>query len=149
MKVRDVMTHHVRCVSPTTPIADVAAEMKRLNVGAMPVCEDGKLIGIITDRDITVECVAAGLDPKSCQVREFMTCDPITVGPDEEFGEAFRLMARHQIHRLPVTEQGRVVGILSLGDCAIQCSDDHAVAELLRHISVPVRSGQHVEAAVA
>jgi CBS domain-containing protein len=144
MKVHEVMTSQVRCAGPATSIAEAAAELKRLNVGALPVCEaDGELLGIITDRDIAVGCVAAGLNPRGTQVRDYMTCNPIAVGPADDVSTAFRLMAHEQIHRLPVIDQERkVIGMLSLGDCAVNCTDDRAVAELVRHISVPVRSTQ-------
>ena len=147
MKVRDAMSAHVRCGSPSDSVADIAGEMKRLNVGAMPICDGDRLVGIITDRDIAVECVAAGMDPKACQAREFMTYHPITISPDEELGEAFRLMMREQVRRLPVVDQNKLVGMLTLGDCAVNCPDDHAVAELVRRISVPVRSTRPVAAA--
>jgi CBS domain-containing protein len=144
MKVHEIMTRQVRCAKPTASIAEVAADLKRLNVGALPVCDDdGELLGIITDRDIVIGCVAAGLNPRTTQVREHMTCYPITTAADADASTAFRLMAHEQIHRLPVIdEEGKIMGMLSLGDCATNCSDDQAVAELLRHISVPVRSAQ-------
>jgi CBS domain-containing protein len=144
MKIHEMMTSQVRCVKPAASIAEVAADLKRLNVGALPVCEDdGELLGIITDRDIVIGCVAAGLNPRTTQVREHMTCYPITVRSDDDVSTAFRLMAHEQIHRLPVIDQeGKIAGMVSLGDCAVSCSDDQAVAELLRHLSVPVRSVQ-------
>ena len=87
--------------------------------------------------------MAAGLNPRTTQVREHMTCYPITVSADDEVTTAFRLMAHEQIHRLPIIDRdGKITGMLSLGDCAVSCGDDQAVAELLRHISVPVRSAQ-------
>ncbi|MBI4495017.1 MAG: CBS domain-containing protein [Chloroflexi bacterium] len=148
MKVRDVMTQHVRCAKPSESVAEVAGEMKRLNVGVMPICEGDKLVGIVTDRDIAIECVAAGLDPRACQVREFMTFHPITISADDDLGQAFRLMMREQVHRLPAVDPGgKLIGILSLGDCAVNCPDDHSVAELVRRVSVPVRSTQPVAAA--
>jgi CBS domain-containing protein len=148
MKIREVMTSQVRCAVSSDSMADVAAEMKRLNVGTIPICEGDRLVGIVTDRDIAIGCVATGLDPKACKVGDHMTCNPITIGPDQDLAEAFRLMAREQVHRLPVIDKNeKIVGMLSLGDCVVNCSEDQAVANLVRHISVPVRSAQPFAAA--
>ncbi|MBI4491771.1 MAG: CBS domain-containing protein [Chloroflexi bacterium] len=148
MKVRDVMSQHVRRAAPSDSVVDVAGKMRRLNVGVVPICEGGKLLGIITDRDLTIECVAAGHDPRVCHARDHMTYHPFAIGPDEDLDEALSLMAHEQVRRLPVTEgDGEVVGMLSLGDCAIKCPDDQAVAALLRDLSIPVRSTRPLAAA--
>jgi len=141
MLVRDLMTADVRCASPDATLSEIAAQMKRLNVGAIPICNsDGQLIGIITDRDIAVECVAAGLNPQEYRAREFMTAEPITISPDAPIGEALRIMGHEQVHRLPVVEDGHLVGILSASDLAVKFSDNHAIADLFYQISQPVRS---------
>lgn len=141
MKLRDVMTTEFCCANPSDSLSQIASEMKRHNVGVMPVCDsNGKLSGIITDRDIVIECVAAGTDPKTCQVDRFMTTGLVTGSPDMDVTEAMQLMGREQVHRLPVLENGKLVGIVSIGDLAVQNPNDKLVADLLRHISTPVRS---------
>ncbi|MGE5618655.1 MAG: CBS domain-containing protein [Sphingomonadaceae bacterium] len=140
MKLREVMTTEFCCASPSDSLSKIAAEMKRHNVGAMPVCENGRLMGIITDRDIVVECVASGTDPNTCQVGRFMTTSLVQGHPDMDVGEAAKLMGREQVHRLPVVENGKLVGIVSIGDIAVNCRDDKIVADMVREISLPVRS---------
>lgn len=140
MKVGELMTKEFYTATPSSSLTDIAVEMKRHNVGAMPVVENNRLVGIITDRDIVVECVAAGVNPDTCPAQQFMTANPITVGPDTPLEQAAEIMAKEQIHRLPVVENGRLVGMLSLGDLAISGLADNVVAEALRRISVPVRS---------
>lgn len=140
MKLREVMTTEFCCASPSDSLSKIAAEMKRHNVGAMPVCENGRLMGIITDRDIVVECVASGTDPNTCLVGRFMTTSLVQGHPDMDVGEAAKLMGREQVHRLPVVENGKLVGIVSIGDIAVNCRDDKIVADMVREISLPVRS---------
>ncbi|MHB0867910.1 MAG: CBS domain-containing protein [Chloroflexota bacterium] len=141
MKLRDVMTTEFCCANPSDSLSQVAAEMKRHNVGVMPVCDNnGKLIGMITDRDIVIECVAAASDPKMCQVDRFMTTGLVQGNPDMDVTEAMQLMGHEQVHRLPVVENGKLVGIVSIGDVAIHSTDDKLVANMLRQISMPVRS---------
>lgn len=140
MKLRDVMTSELCCAEPSESLADVAGEMKRHNVGIMPVCQDGQLVGVVTDRDIVVECVASGTKPEECKVGNFMTSGLVCGSPDMDVVEAAHLMGREQVHRLPVVENGRLVGMVSIGDLAIHCKDDKVVAQMLREISMPVRS---------
>jgi len=139
MKVREIMSTEVYCALPSDTVADVAQQMKRHNIGAVPVCERDKLVGIITDRDLVIECVAAGLDPRQCQVSQFMTAHPISLSPDTELKDAAEIMAKEQIRRLPVVENSRLVGIISLGDVACNLEDDRQVASTLRRISLPIR----------
>ncbi len=140
MQLRDIMTSEICCANPSESLVEVAAEMKRHNVGAMPICQDGKLVGILTDRDIVTECVASGGNPKDCKVSSFMSPPFIYGTPDMDIGEAAQLMGREQIHRLPVVDGGRLVGLVSIGDLAVHFKDDKIVAQLLRDVSVPVRS---------
>lgn len=140
MNVIDIVTKDCFTVTPDTDLVQAAQAMKRHNVGALPVVSDSRLVGIITDRDICIECVAAGCDPHTSRVGDFMTAEPITCAPNCTMEEAIDLMTRHQVRRLPVTDQGRFVGILSIGDLAENCDDDHLVATLLRKVSLPVRS---------
>ncbi len=139
MKIRDIAIKDVHCATPGTTLDEVATMMKRHNVGVIPVCDDSRLLGIITDRDIVVSCVAANMDPHACRAREFMTSHPVIISPDADVQEAAHIMGREQVHRLPVVEGDRLVGIISLGDIAVALpGDEHTVAEALRKISMPV-----------
>lgn len=140
MKLREVMTSNICCASSSDSLVQVASDMKRHNVGVMPVCDNGKLVGIITDRDIVIECVASGTNPKDCQVKNFMSGGLLVGSPEMDVIEAARLMGSEQIHRLPVVENGTLVGMVSIGDIAAHVSDDKVVAQMLREISTPVRS---------
>ena len=117
MKVQDIMTKPAIHISPNET-ADVAARtLQRHNIGALPVCSaDGRLCGLVTDRDLVTRCMAAGKSPKKTMVREVMTNQVTSVQPDMDTGVAAHLMGRLQIRRLPVTEQGRLTGMVSLGD---------------------------------
>ena len=138
MQVRDIMTQEVSALAPTATIAEVAQQMRHLNVGSIPLLDGEQLVGIITDRDIVLRVVADGLDPHLEQANLHMTRDPITVTPDTSSEEAERIMARQQIRRLPVVEHGQLVGYLALGDLALQ-NKDAKVGETLEQISEPGR----------
>jgi CBS domain-containing protein len=136
MKVRDIMTKEVTIVSAAQSIADVAHTMRQLDIGSLPVVQNGQLIGIITDRDITIRVVADGLDPHMETAERHMSRDPIVASPDWPVEQAAQLMAREQIRRLPVAENGRLVGYMALGDLATQ-DRDKQVGETLEEISQP------------
>lgn len=144
MKVRDLMNPHVVCLSTTDSTALAARLLSRHNVGSVPVCtSDGRLRGIVTDRDIVLRCIAAEEDPAQTPVREIMTRGCYTVGPEDDCRQATRIMATRQIRRLPVVEGGRLVGMLSLGDLARCHSFDmeasQALSEISEHILRPER----------
>lgn len=136
MQVREIMTRDVTALAPTATIAEVAQNMRYLNVGSIPLMQNDRLVGVITDRDIVVRVVADGLDPHLEQAEMHMTRDPITVTPDTSVDEAARVMASEQIRRLPVVESGRLVGYLALGDLAVQ-DKDKRVGDTLERISEP------------
>lgn len=141
MKVKDVGIKEVHCASPSATLNEIAAMMKRHNIGVMPVCKDSKLVGVITDRDLVISCMAADMNPKECKAREFMTSDPITISSDMDIEEAARIMGQEQVHRLPVVEGEKLVGMLSLGDISMALrGNDSLIAETLRKISTPVRT---------
>ena len=144
MKVREVMTTAPTRIRPNDTVQIAAQEMKLHNVGVLPVCDDGILFGIITDRDIAVECVATGNNPIDCLVKDYMTATPITIGPDQDVDEAYNLMGREQVRRLCVMEDGKLTGIIALGDLAVQAMDAQNLARTLARISQPVRSGEPV-----
>jgi len=101
----------------------------------VPVCEGKKILGVVTDRDLVISCMAADMDPKECNAREFMTANPVTVTPDTDLEEAARIMGREQLRRLVVVEDGELVGMISLGDIAMALDNDSVVAETLRKVS--------------
>jgi CBS domain-containing protein len=140
MQIRDIMTQNPACIHPTETILRAAQEMKMHNVGALPVFEDTRLVGIITDRDIAVECVATGNQPSDCYVRDYMTADPICIGADATIDEALIRMGQEQVRRLCVVDGGELAGIISLGDLAVRMADSLALAKALAQISQPVRT---------
>jgi len=118
MQVRDIMSQDVTALAPSCSIADVAAIMRQLEIGSLPVMNDDQLIGIITDRDIVVRVVAEGLDPHIETAEYHMTRNPIVAAPDWPVDRAAQLMLSRQFRRLPVMEHGKLVGYLSLRDLA-------------------------------
>lgn len=114
------MTAHARCVGPENTLVEAAGLMREMDVGALPVCEDERLIGMLTDRDIVLRGTADGRDPNVTSVREIMSGSVTSVRADQAVEEAVRVMEDRQIRRLPVIgRDGRLVGIVSLGDIAI------------------------------
>jgi CBS domain-containing protein len=140
MKVSEVMTTEVETVQLDSTLEEVASIMKVEDVGAVPVVdEDDDLVGIITDRDIVVRCVADGKNPAETNVEDIISHQLETIEPDVDIEEAARLMADKQIRRLPVCEDGELVGMLSIGDLAVKTPRIDASAEALREISHGVR----------
>ena len=117
MKVKEVMTQTVIRISPMESAAVAARTLTHYNIGALPVCGgDGRLCGVLTDRDIVTRCLAAGQQPEKTLVRSIMTNNVVSVRPDMDLGVAASLMARRQVRRLPVVENGNLCGMISLGD---------------------------------
>ena len=141
MKVQDIMTKDVMSLTPQATIAEVAQAMRSMDVGSVPLVQDGRLVGVITDRDITIRVVADGLDPHLETAERHMSRDPITASADWSIDQASQVMAREQIRRLPVVENGALIGYLALGDLAIQ-NKDRKVGETLEQISEPGGSHQ-------
>ena len=140
MNVREMMTTNVATAEPDSTLEEVATMMKDENVGAIPVVDDDELIGIITDRDIVVRCIAEGKDPSECEAEEIVTEDLETVSPDDDVRRAAEIMQRKQIRRLPVCdEDGKLVGMLSLGDIAVKQSNDGVSGETLEQVSQGVK----------
>jgi len=133
-KIRDVMTSNPQSVEPSTPVQQVARLMRDQDVGPIPIVEKGSVTGIVTDRDIVLNIVAEGKDP-STPVSEIASRDLITVDPEQTLDEALRLMAQHQVRRLPVCEEdGRLVGIIAQADVA-RSGDDQRTGEVVEEIS--------------
>jgi CBS domain-containing protein len=139
MRVKDVMTAGVECISPSATLREAAQKMKELDVGPLPICgSDDRLAGIITDRDITVRAVAAGLDPSTAEVRDIMTPQIIYCFEDQDVSDAAHMMEQNQIRRLAVLNRDkRLVGILSLGDLAVDSGDEEMAGHTLEAISEP------------
>ncbi len=135
MKVRDVMTNSVEWVAPETKIVDVAKLMKRDDVGSIPICQGDNLIGIVTDRDIVLNVVATGGNVNTTLAKDTMSTNIKSVSLDQDVHEAADLMSRHQIRRLPVLDNGRLVGIVALGDLAIEKIHINEAGDALSNIS--------------
>jgi CBS domain-containing protein len=116
MKVRDAMAKLVHRAKKNDKVGDVANTMKREDIGFMPVVDGEMVIGVITDRDIVISCIAEGHDPRGETAEHLMSRDVTTVSPDEDIEEAGRKMERGEIRRLPVVDNGRLVGVLSHGN---------------------------------
>lgn len=137
-QVADVMTRDVRVVEPTETVQRAAQLMDELNVGVIPVCEGRKLVGVLTDRDITVRGVAAGVNAAATPVSEVMSASVRWCFEDQPLADVLDEMRDTQIRRMPVVDrQQLIVGIVSLGDLADRGSDQASVGEALKDISTP------------
>ena len=134
--VREIMTAEVQTARPDTPVFQVAQMMRDEDVGSIPVVDDDKLVGIVTDRDLCLQ-VLAEQKPQDSPVRDFMTARPETAAPDTTIHAAAQIMQKHQIRRLPVTEEDRLVGIVSIGDLAVDTESEGLKAETLEEVSTP------------
>ena len=123
-KVSDVMSQRPRAVTPQTPLTEVAAVMENEDVGAVPLVDGDRLVGIVTDRDIVVRAVAKGKDPSGMPASEVCSSELFAVRPDDDLSEALKVMAQYQVRRLPVTaEDDRLVGVISQADVAREGKD--------------------------
>jgi CBS domain-containing protein len=133
--IRDAMTSNPRGVETSTPVVEAARLMKSEDVGSLPILEGERLVGMVTDRDIVLRVVAEGKDMQSSTVGEIASRDLVTVDPQQDLDEALRLMAQHQVRRLPVVEEdGRLVGILAQADVATS-GQDAKTGQLVEEIS--------------
>ena len=142
MQLKEVMTSRVTVIAPEATIQAAAEKMSDLEIGLLPVCEGGRLVGMVTDRDITVRAVAEGRGPVTTQVREVMTPDIIYGFDDQDVEDAARLMEQYQIRRLPVLNRRKqLVGMVSLGDLAVHPGQQPLAGEVLEQVSEPGTSG--------
>jgi CBS domain-containing protein len=133
--IREAMTTQPKSVESSTSAVDAARLMEAENVGSVPVVEGGRLVGMITDRDIAIRVVGGGKVPQSTTVGEIASRELVTVDPQQDLDEALRLMAQHQVRRLPVVEEdGRLVGIVAQADVARE-GDDRATGQMVQQIS--------------
>ncbi len=144
--VSQVMTHAVATCSPDSSVQQVAKLMHDLNIGDVLIVDNDKVRGIITDRDIAVRVVATGEDPKEAKIKDYMTKEVVTGRPDWDLDKVADTMAKHQIRRLPLIENERLVGIVSLGDVARHKEVKSTVGRSLRSISEP--AGLHQNSSV-
>jgi CBS domain-containing protein len=128
--VRDVMTENPTTVEASATLVDAAKIMKRENIGDVLVVENGKVQGIVTDRDIVVRAIAEGDDPSSTSVREMASTDLEVLDPDDSIEDALRKMEQAAVRRLPVVDDGEPVGIVTLGDLARVKDRDSALADI-------------------
>lgn len=140
--VSDVMTRNVRSLGPDDSVASAAKAMDELNVGVIPVCTGGKLLGVVTDRDIVVRSVAKGLDSNTTLLADVMSESVQTAQADDDLDDVLNQMGDSQIRRLPVVDAGgQLIGIISIGDIASKGVDDEAdVGQSLGAISSPTDS---------
>ena len=135
------MTSGVRCVGPETSLSEAAKLMAELDVGGLPICDRDRLTGLITDRDIAVRGVALGRDPKTTLVKDAMSAGIVYIYEDQDIEEAARLFEAKKIRRLPVLNRAkRLVGIISLGDLAVNASANLG-GEALKEVSEPSHAG--------
>lgn len=137
MELKDVMTDEVAVVSPEAGIEDAAQVMSKFDIGSLPVCEGRKPVGIVTDRDIVLREVADGERQDDDSVSEVMTTELVCGKPEMEIEEAAEIMSSHQIRRLPIVDQEELVGMVALGDLAINNDLKMEAAEALTSISLP------------
>jgi CBS domain-containing protein len=133
--VRDAMTEDPRSIGPSASVVEAARMMREEHIGSLPITDDAKLVGMITDRDITTRVVAEAADPKMTSVAEVYSRDLISVEPDNDLDEALQLMAQHQVRRLPVVQDGRLVGIVAQADIALK--ENEKTGQLVEAISEP------------
>ncbi|MBL4936779.1 CBS domain-containing protein [Clostridium sp. YIM B02515] len=137
MKVKDLMTKDVATLNAEDSVEQAAKMMKEHNIGSVPVCDGENVIGIITDRDIALRSVAEGENVKNQKVREVMSSNPVLANPDMDVHDAARIMSERQIRRLPVVDKSNIVGIVSLGDLAVEQQLKDNAEEALSEISEP------------
>ena len=133
--VRDAMTEDPRSIGASASVVEAARLMREGHIGSLPVTQDERLVGMITDRDITTRVVAESAAPETTSVGDVYSRDLISVEPDHDLEEALELMARHQVRRLPVVENGRLVGVVAQADIALK--DNERTGELVGAISAP------------
>jgi len=138
MQVKEIMTQGTEMISSDTNLTQAAQKMKSIEVGALPIQENGELVGIITDRDITIRAVANGMAPSNTPVKEIMTPEVFYCFEDNDIKKAAEMMKEKSIHRLLVLDrESNPVGFVSLADFAVKGRDEHLAWEILEKISEP------------
>ena len=138
MQVKEIMTCYVEMINCDAKIIDAAQKMKSLDVGALPVCEGDSLVGVITDRDITVRAIARGMSPTTTVINDIMTPEVFYVFEEDNINEAAKLMEEEGTHRLLVlSSDNKPVGFITLADFAVKAGDEHLTWEILERLSEP------------
>lgn len=138
MQLKDIMTRDVEVVSPETSLQAAAEKMRALDVGPLPVCDGDRLVGMVTDRDLTVRATAEGLDPHTTRVADVMTDEVVYAFEDQDVREAAQMLRDKQIRRLVVVNRDKqLVGIVALADLAVDAGDTKQSGETLEGISEP------------
>jgi len=140
MKVKEIMSKEIASLRSEDSIEKAAQLMKTYNVGSLPVCSGQQVVGIITDRDITLRSVATGHDSKDHTVGNIMSSNPIVGNPEMDVDDAVRIMSESQIRRLPIVEDNSLVGIVALGDISLEPTLQNTAEEALSNISQPDNS---------
>lgn len=135
LKLKDIMSKDIKSINSNDTIETAAQLMKQHDVGAIPVCNQNQIIGILTDRDITLRSVASGQSASSQRVSDIMTSNPVVGSPDMDVHDATRIMSEKQIRRLPVVENNNLVGIVSLGDISVEPALQDNAEAALKNIS--------------
>jgi CBS domain-containing protein len=136
MKVRSIMTKNVECIEPTLPIAKAAQKMRDLDIGFLPICESDRLLGTVTDRDITIRSVAQGRDPRLATVSEIMTQEAFSCYEDEDVERVGEAMQEKEVRRMLILDrQEKLVGVVSLGDIAKTTGESGLAGETLGEIA--------------
>jgi CBS domain-containing protein len=128
--IREVMTPDPRTVEPGDTVVDAAREMRDGDVGDVLVTENGRLVGIVTDRDIAVRVVAEAHDPQATRVGDVCTRDPVTLTVDQTVEDAIRVVSDHDVRRIPVVQDGRPAGVVTIGDLAIERDPESVLADI-------------------
>ncbi|MDF2567009.1 MAG: putative signal transduction protein with domain [Oscillospiraceae bacterium] len=136
MQVKDVMSQNVITVTQDDTVSNAAKLMNQHNIGAVPVVVNNNICGIVTDRDIVLRCVASGKSPDNCKVSDIMTSSTACVTPTHSVSDAIKLMSTEQVRRLPVLENGKLSGFVSLADIA-RTRNNPEIAQALSEISMP------------
>ncbi|AFV01384.1 hypothetical protein UNSWDHB_1334 [Dehalobacter sp. UNSWDHB] len=135
MRVMDIMSTDVSWVDPAAKVTDIAKMMRDKNIGAVPVVQVGKVLGIITDRDIVLRVIASNKDVNQVTAEQCMTADPICIDGTQDIDTVAETMAEYQVKRLPVLNKGQIIGVIALGDLAIEDIHINEAGEALNGIS--------------
>ncbi len=129
-KIRDVMTPAPVCVAPAESVSAAARAMREHGIGTVMVCDDDKLLGLVTDRDIAIRVLAENRDPAATQIADIASAELATLSPDDDVSDAVRLVRERAVRRIPVVENGRAVGIVSIGDIALDRDSGSALSDV-------------------
>ena len=142
MKVREIMTAHVEVLRPDSSLREAAQKMREMDLGPLPVMDGDRVVGVLTDRDITIRATAEGRDPNTTLIQDVMTRNVVFCFEEEDVKEVAKRMSEKQIRRLLVMNHARrLVGIASLGDLAVHTGDEKMVGKVLEQVSKPVHQG--------